>query len=389
MKKVFLKKDREKLWLSGHPWIYSGAVDKIEQNIIPGSIVEVFNHKNEFIGYGHYNKNSKIIVRMLEHDKNVSIDANWYNQKIKQAYELRMGLNIDSNAFRLIHSESDFLPGLIIDYFNGYVILQISTLGMERDKEFVIQALINNIPNLKGIYEKSEGDGRKLEGLPEKTQILWGEIPDTIEIFERNANFIIDLKGQKTGFYSDQRENRILLGNLSKGKNFLDVCSYTGGFSVHAMSNGANSATLIDISEDALNVAKENLKKHINVEFIKGNIFDILRVLIKEGRKWDVVSLDPPKLAPNKRDLEKALKAYKDIILNGIKLTNNGGLLAIYSCSGAVSSSDLRMALAYAVKDAGVKATIVHQLHQSSCHPISVSVPETEYLKGFLVRIIY
>lgn len=389
MKKVFLKKDREKLWLSGHPWIYSGAVDKIEQNIIPGSIVEVFNHKNEFIGYGHYNKNSKIIVRMLEHDKTVSIDANWYNQKIKQAYELRMGLNIDSNAFRLIHSESDFLPGLIIDYFNGYVILQISTLGMERDKEFVIQALINNIPNLKGIYEKSEGDGRKLEGLPEKTQILWGEIPDTIEIFEGNANFIIDLKGQKTGFYSDQRENRILLGNLSKGKNFLDVCSYTGGFSVHAMSNGANSATLIDISEDALNVAKENLKKYINVEFIKGNIFDILRVLIKEGRKWDVVSLDPPKLAPNKRDLEKALKAYKDIILNGIKLTNNGGLLAIYSCSGAVSSSDLRMALAYAVKDAGVKATIVHQLHQSSCHPISVSVPETEYLKGFLVRIIY
>lgn len=389
MKKVFLKKDREKLWLSGHPWIYSGAVDKIEQNIIPGSIVEVFNHKNEFIGYGHYNKNSKIIVRMLEHDKNVSIDANWYNQKIKQAYELRMGLNIDSNAFRLIHSESDFLPGLIIDYFNGYVILQISTLGMERDKEFIIQALINNIPNLKGIYEKSEGDGRKLEGLPEKTQILWGEIPDTIEIFEGNANFIIDLKGQKTGFYSDQRENRILLGNLSKGKNFLDVCSYTGGFSVHAMSNGANSATLIDISEDALNVAKENLKKHINVEFIKGNIFDILRVLIKEGRKWDVVSLDPPKLAPNKRDLEKALKAYKDIILNGIKLTNNSGLLAIYSCSGAVSSSDLRMALAYAVKDAGVKATIVHQLHQSSCHPISVSVPETEYLKGFLVRIIY
>ena len=389
MKKVFLKKDREKLWLSGHPWIYSGAVDKIEQNIIPGSIVDVFNHKNEFIGYGHYNKNSKIIVRMLEHDKNVSIDANWYNQKIKQAYELRMGLNIDSNAFRLIHSESDFLPGLIIDYFNGYVILQISTLGMERDKEFIIQALINNIPNLKGIYEKSEGDGRKLEGLPEKTQILWGEIPDTIEIFEGNANFIIDLKGQKTGFYSDQRENRILLGNLSKGKNFLDVCSYTGGFSVHAMSNGANSATLIDISEDALNVAKENLKKHINVEFIKGNIFDILRVLIKEGRKWDVVSLDPPKLAPNKRDLEKALKAYKDIILNGIKLTNNGGLLAIYSCSGAVSSSDLRMALAYAVKDAGVKATIVHQLHQSSCHPISVSVPETEYLKGFLVRIIY
>lgn len=389
MKKIFLKKDREKLWLSGHPWIYSGAVDKIEQNIIPGNVVEVFNHKNEFIGYGHYNKNSKIIVRMLEHDKNISIDANWYNQKIKQAYDLRMGLNIDSNAFRLIHSESDFLPGLIIDYFNSYVILQISTLGMERDKEFIIQALINNIPNLKGIYEKSEGDGRKLEGLSEKTQVLWGEIPDTIEIFEGNANFIIDLKGQKTGFYSDQRENRILLGNLSKGKNFLDVCSYTGGFSVHAMSNGANSATLIDISEDALNVAKENLKKYINVDFIKGNIFDILRVLIKEGKKWDVVSLDPPKLAPNKRDLEKALKAYKDIILNGIKLTNNGGLLAIYSCSGAVSSSDLRMALAYAVKDAGVKATIVHQLHQSSCHPISVSVPETEYLKGFLVRIIF
>lgn len=195
MKKVFLKKDREKLWLSGHPWIYSGAIDKIEQNIIPGSVVEVFNYKDEFIGYGHYNKNSKITVRMLEHNKNKSINLNWYNDKIKQAFTLRNSLNIESNAFRLIHSESDFLPGLIVDYFNEYVVIQISTLGMEKDKDLIIQALINNIPNLKGIYEKSESDGRKLEGLPEKIQVLWGEIPDTIEIFEGKANFIIDLKG--------------------------------------------------------------------------------------------------------------------------------------------------------------------------------------------------
>lgn len=385
---IILKKDREKLWLNGHPWIYSGAVDKISKNIIPGSTVEVYSYKKEFIGYGHYNKNSKILVRMLEHNKDIPIDLNWYTEKFKQAYELRTSLNINSNAFRLIHSESDFLPGLIADYFNGYIILQISTLGMEKDKEFIIQALINTIPNLKGIYEKSEGDGRKLEGLPENTEVLWGEIPNTIEIFEGNAKFIIDLKGQKTGFYSDQRENRILLGELTKEKEFLDVCSYTGGFSVHAMSNGAKSATLVDISEDALNMAKENLKNYRNIEFIKGNIFDVLRELVKENRKWDVVSLDPPKLAPSKRDLDKALKAYKDIILNGIKLTKSGGLLAVYSCSGAVTSSDLRMALAYAVKDAGIKATIVHQLHQSSCHPISVAVPETEYLKGFLVRII-
>lgn len=387
MKKVFLKKDRDKLWLSGHPWIYSGAVEKMEE-AIPGTVIEVYNHKKEFIGYGHYNKNSKIIIRMLEHNKNTDIDLKWYSEKIRQAYTLRSSLNIESNAYRLVHSESDFLPGLIIDYFNGYVILQISTLGMERDKNFIIQALINEIPNLKGIYEKSEGDGRKLEGLPERTEVLWGEIPDTIEIYEGKANFIIDLKGQKTGFYSDQRENRVLVGKLAENKTFLDVCSYTGGFSLHAMTNGAKSATLIDISEDALNVAKENLKNYENIELIKGNVFNILRDLVKENRQWDIVSLDPPKLAPNKRDLDRALKAYKDIILNGIKLTKKGGFLTIYSCSGAVTSSDLRMALAYAVKDAGVKATIIHQLHQSSCHPISVAVPETEYLKGFLVRVL-
>lgn len=388
MKKVFLKKDREKLWLSGHPWIYSGAVEKIEGNPSGGEIIEVYNSKKEFIGYGHYNKNSKILVRMLEKDKNQVINLDWYYNKIKDAYILREKLSIQSNAYRLIYSESDLLPGLIIDYFANYAILQISTLGMEKDKELIIQALIKVIPNLKGIYEKSEGDGRKLEGLPEKVGILWGKVPNKIEIYEGAAKFLIDLKGQKTGFYSDQRENRILIGNLASKKTFLDVCSYTGGFSAQALAKGATSATLVDISEEALNVAKENLKDFSNVEYIKGNIFDVLRNFAKENKKWDIVSLDPPKLAPNKRDLDKALKAYKDIILQGLKVTKTGGFLAIYSCSGAVTSSDLKLALAYAVKDAGVKATIVHQLHQSSCHPISVSVPETEYLKGFLVRVI-
>lgn len=388
MNKIILKKDREKLWLSGHPWIYSGAVEKIEGSPEGGSIVEVFNSKKEFVGYGHYNKNSKIMVRMLERDREKTIDFNWYYEKIENAYTLRKNLSINSNAYRLIYSESDFLPGLIIDFFNNYVILQVATLGMEKDKKFIIEALLKTIPNLKGIYEKSEGDGRKLEGLPEKIGALWGEVPKTIEIYEGKAKFLVDLRGQKTGFYSDQRENRSLIGNLAKDKDFLDVCSYTGGFSAQVLAQGAKSSTLVDISEEALNVAKENLKGYNNVEYVKGNIFDILRNFAQQGKQWDIVNLDPPKLAPNKRDLEKALRAYKDIILHGLKLTKKGGFLAIYSCSGAVTSVDLRMALAYAVKDAGVRATIVHQLHQSSCHPISVSVPETEYLKGFLVRII-
>lgn len=388
MSKIFIKKDRERMWQSGHPWMYSGAVEKIEGNPEAGSVIEVYNWKKEFIGYGHYNKNSKIMVRMLEKDINKKIDLNWYSEKVKEAYALREMININSNGYRLIHSESDSLPGVIVDRFGDYLVVQASTLGMEKDKELLIEALKKEIPNLKGIYEKSEGDGRKLEGLPEVSGVLFGEVPDEIEIFEGEAKFTIDLKGQKTGFYSDQRDNRILMGSLSKDKDFLDVCSYTGGFSLHAMVNEANSSTLIDVSEDVLNVARKNLIKYKNVEFIKGNIFNVLRDLVKEGRQWDVVNLDPPKLAPNRRDLDKALKAYKDIILNGIKLTKKGGLLSIYSCSGAVTSADLRMALAYAVKDAGVKAVIVNQLHQSSCHPISVAVPETEYLKGFLIRII-
>lgn len=388
MSKIFIKKDREKMWQSGHPWMYSGAVEKIEGNPEAGSVVEVYNWKKEFIGYGHYNKNSKIMVRMLEKDVDKKIDLNWYSEKVREAYALRKMINIDSDGYRLIHSESDLLPGVIVDRFGDYLVVQASTLGMEKDKGFLIEALKKEIPKVKGIYEKSEGDGRRLEGLPEISGVLFGEVPDEIEIFEGDAKFIIDLKGQKTGFYSDQRESRLLMGSLSKDKDFLDVCSYTGGFSLHAMVNGANSSTLIDVSEDVLNVARKNLSDYKNVEFIKGNIFNVLRELIKEGHQWDIVNLDPPKLAPNRRDLDKALKAYKDIILNGIRLTKKGGLLSIYSCSGAVTSADLRMALAYAIKDAGVKAVIVNQLHQSPCHPISVAVPETEYLKGFLVRII-
>lgn len=388
MSKIFIKKDREKMWQSGHPWMYSGAVEKIEGNPEAGSVVEVYNWKKEFIGYGHYNKNSKIMVRMLEKDIDKKIDLNWYFEKVREAYALRKMINIDSDGYRLIHSESDLLPGVIVDRFGDYLVVQASTLGMEKDKGFLIEALKKEIPKVKGIYEKSEGDGRRLEGLPEISGVLFGEVPDEIEIFEGDAKFTIDLKGQKTGFYSDQRESRLLMGSLSKDKDFLDVCSYTGGFSLHAMVNGANSSTLIDVSEDVLNVARKNLSDYKNVEFIKGNIFNVLRELIKEGHQWDIVNLDPPKLAPNRRDLDKALKAYKDIILNGIRLTKKGGLLSIYSCSGAVTSTDLRMALAYAIKDAGVKAVIVNQLHQSPCHPISVAVPETEYLKGFLVRII-
>lgn len=388
MSKIFIKKDREKMWQSGHPWMYSGAVEKIEGNPEAGSVVEVYNWKKEFIGYGHYNKNSKIMVRMLEKDVDKKIDLNWYSEKVREAYALRKMINIDSDGYRLIHSESDLLPGVIVDRFGDYLVVQASTLGMEKDKGFLIEALKKEIPKVKGIYEKSEGDGRRLEGLPEISGVLFGEVPDEIEIFEGSAKFTIDLKGQKTGFYSDQRESRLLMGSLSKDEDFLDVCSYTGGFSLHAMVNGANSSTLIDVSEDVLNVARKNLSDYKNVEFIKGNIFNVLRELIKEGRQWDIVNLDPPKLAPNRKDLDKALKAYKDIILNGIRLTKKGGLLSIYSCSGAVTSTDLRMALAYAIKDAGVKAVIVNQLHQSPCHPISVAVPETEYLKGFLVRII-
>ncbi|MGL4804721.1 MAG: class I SAM-dependent rRNA methyltransferase, partial [Cetobacterium sp.] len=238
MSKIFIKKDRERMWQSGHPWMYSGAVEKIEGNPEAGSVIEVYNWKKEFIGYGHYNKNSKIMVRMLEKDINKKIDLNWYSEKVKEAYALREMININSNGYRLIHSESDSLPGVIVDRFGDYLVVQASTLGMEKDKEFLIEALKKEIPNLKGIYEKSEGDGRKLEGLPEVSGVLFGEVPDEIEIFEGEARFTIDLKGQKTGFYSDQRDNRILMGSLSKDKDFLDVCSYTGGFSLHAMVNG-------------------------------------------------------------------------------------------------------------------------------------------------------
>ncbi len=392
MKKIYLKKGREKLPFNHHPWVFSGAVQRSEKNIQAGEVVEVLSHDNRFIAKAHYNPSSKIVVRLLEWDRDASIDLDWYRSKIKDAIALReVAIDSKSDVYRLIYSESDLLPGLIVDRFGEFLVLQAMTQGFDGIKSQIATLLMEELPGIKGVYEKSTGDGRRMEGLEESTGLLSGMEPEgRITVRENGLEFLIDLKGQKTGFYADQRDNRLKAARYAEGKEVLDVCTYTGGFSLYALSAGAKNSTLCDISKDALEVASENLKRNgfENFETREADSFQLLRNMRKEAELYDMIVLDPPKLVPSRRHLEKGSRAYKDLNMNAMHLLKPGGILVTFSCSGNMPLEKFREAVAYAAKDAGREVQILEHLHQGADHPIRSSVPETEYLKGLILRVL-
>lgn len=389
-KTVTLEKGRERLAKNHNPWVYSKALKHISDGVSDGDTVAVLDYAGDFVAWAHYNGKSGIALRLLEWDEAKYPDELWLEEKISKAVALRKRIIPENTGiYRLIFSESDMLPGIVCDVFEKTGVLQISTPAFDRIKSELAE-MIAKAAGLETIYEKSDGDGRKIEGLPEKSGFLYGK-QDLTKIVSRENNlfFEADLLGQKTGFYADQRDNRRFFGEVAR-REILDICAFSGAFSVYALKNGAEHAILLDISKESEALVRRNMELNSidpsRYTFIKGDVFELLRKFAAEGKKFDSVVLDPPKLVPSNKYLEKGLRAYKDLNFNALKLVKKGGIFATFSCSGAVTLADFRSAVAFAAHDVGRELNILRQLHQAPDHPIRVSAPETEYLKGLLVE---
>lgn len=395
IRSVILKAGREKSVLQKHPWIFSGAIAKVESALSPGEIIRLLDFRNNFLAYGYYNQKSQIAVRILEWDESKSIDDNWWAGKINESIARRRVLsdNLQTNSYRLIYGESDFLPGLIVDKYSDYIVAQFLTAGTEKSKPMIIAAF-NEFLRPTGIYERSDADVRALEGLSVSNGLLAGKNPpNNIEISENGNRFLVDIAGgHKTGHYLDQRENRLSVGKFAKNLDILDCFCYSGGFSIYALAGGANSVTLVDSSNTALNMARLNSELNgqsaKKTNFVEADIFEYLRKIAQSGKMYDMVILDPPKFAASKAHLKKALSAYKDINMYAMKIIKPGGLLVSFSCSGIVSAESLKVALFWAATDAGRPVQIIGKLGQPSDHPILLSFPESEYLKGYICRVL-
>jgi 23S rRNA (cytosine1962-C5)-methyltransferase len=392
---IILKPGREKSVLQKHPWIFSGAIAKIEGTPSPGEIIRLLDFKKKFLAYGYYNRASQIAVRILEWDEAKIIDENWWIGKIADSIARRQRLADDSqtDSYRLIFGESDLLPGLIVDKYTDYIVIQFLTAGTENTKSIIVSAL-NELLKPDGIYERSDAEIRSLEELSPASGLLAGKNPpEKLEIHEHGNRFMIDIAGgHKTGHYLDQRDNRLIIGKFGAGLDILDCFCYTGGFSISALANGANSATLVDSSNAALDLARANIELNrlssSKAQFIEADIFEHLRKTVQSGKSYDMIILDPPKFAASKAHLKKALSAYKDINMQAIKILKPGGVLVSFSCSGIVSAESLKVTLFWAATDANRPVQIIEKLGQPSDHPILLSFPESEYLKGFICRVL-
>lgn len=394
MHKLILKAGREKSLKRRHPWVFSGAVDRLQGSPGSGETVAVFTRDGEFLAWAGYSPDSQIVARAWSFRETDSIDAAFFQRRIRQAVAARPAL-AGTNAMRLVHGESDGLPGLVVDRYADTLVVQITTAGAEFWREAIADALID-ITGVKNILERSDVDVRELEGLPSKVGVLRGTVVDTPIVIEENGiQLSADLwHGHKTGFYLDQRDNRALTRQLTReyshDAEVLNCFCYTGGMSVSALAGGAKSVLSIDSSAPALAIAAENVRRNAlpadRAEWMEADVFQALRQLRDRGRQFDLIVLDPPKFAPTAHHAEKATRAYKDINLLGFKLLRPGGLLMTYSCSGGVSADLFQKVVAGAALDAGVEAQILRRLGPGVDHPVSVHFPEGDYLKGLLLR---
>ncbi|ACU06416.1 class I SAM-dependent rRNA methyltransferase [Pedobacter heparinus] len=391
---VILKKGKEKAAMLRHPWIFSGAIDKIKGNPENGEVVTLRSAAKEFLAYAYYNDQSRVALRLLEWDENTTINKSWYREKLKAAIASRDHvLNENTNTCRLVFSEADFLPGLIVDKYAGFLSLQILSAGMESIKATLIE-LLRELLNPTGIFDKSDAGARKHENLEATQGLLWGETPpEFIEVKENGILYHINIAdGQKSGFYCDQRDNRKILADYTRGKSVLDCFCYSGGFTLNSLKSGAASVTSVDSSALAIETLQHNLElngfKGSNQHSIQSDVNKQLRIFKDEGKTFDVLVLDPPKYAPSRSALDRAARAYKDLNRLGMLLLKKGGILATFSCSGAVDMETFKQIIAWAALDAGREVQIIRQFCQPEDHPVSLSFPEGEYLKGLLLRIL-
>ncbi|WP_299286455.1 class I SAM-dependent rRNA methyltransferase [uncultured Mucilaginibacter sp.] len=393
MNEVFLKKGKEKAVLQRHPWVFSGAIETVKGKPENGEIVKLLDGKGDFLAYGFYNNQSRVAVRLLEWNDAVFIDENWWRTRIQTAVNNRKKvLTEQTNTCRLIFSEADFLPGLIVDKYADHLSVQILTSGMEKVKEIWIDEL-QKLLQPKSIFDRSDATSRSHEGLEASFGLLYGENPpDFVEVKENGIRYEVSIaEGQKSGFYCDQRDNRRLVAAHASGKKVLDCFSYSGGFSLNCLQQDADLVISVDSSALAIETLQKNIKLN-NFDAkrsiaIQSDVNKQLRKFREEEEKFDLIILDPPKYAPSRSALDRASRAYKDLNRLAMLLLNKGGLLATYSCSGAMDMPTFKQILAWAALDAGKEVQFIGQLVQPEDHPIRSSFPEGEYLKGLLCRV--
>ncbi|QQL49727.1 class I SAM-dependent rRNA methyltransferase [Mucilaginibacter ginkgonis] len=393
---VILKKGKEKAVLQKHPWVFSGAIDKVKGKPANGDVVRLIDTQDRFMAYGFYNDQSRVALRLLEWNEDVQINAEWFRNKVAIAVKSRQELLADgtTNTCRLIFSEADYLPGLIVDKYADYLSLQILTSGIENNKATIINAL-QELLNPAGIFDKSDASSRGHEGMDASDGgVLAGNHPpEIVEVKENGITYGINIaEGQKSGFYCDQRDNRHIVATHAKGKKLLDCFSYTGGFSLNALKNGAAQVISVDSSALAIETLKKNISLNnlddLRFTAIQSDVNKQLRRFKEESETFDVIVLDPPKYAPSRSALDRASRAYKDLNRIAMLLLNKGGLLATFSCSGAMDIDTFKQVLAWAALDAGKEVQFIYQFCQPEDHPVRSSFPEGEYLKGLLCRVM-
>lgn len=398
--RVTLKPKRDAAVKRRHPWIFSGGIARVDGDPPPGALVAVCDSRGRFLAWGHYSPKSQIRVRLSSWDEhNVPDTADFWRARLDTAIAGRKPLLAGgaTTACRLINAESDGIPGLVVDKYGDVLVVQVLTAGAEAQRELLNDLLVHTL-HPATLYERSDVDVRKKEGLPQRTGLLHGDAPPArVEVLENGVRFLVDVQtGHKTGFYLDQRENRALVRNAVERRKapaaVLNVFSYTGGFGIYALAGGAATVTNVDASAEALRLGQDNLAANgfsgTQVENVEGDAFTILRDLRAQGRTFDVVVLDPPKFAFTKKDVQRATRGYKDINMQALHLLNDGGLLFTFSCSGAISADLFQKVIFGAALDVGRDVQIIGRMSQSSDHPISLTFPEGDYLKGLICRVV-
>jgi len=391
MTRLILKPGREKSLKRHHPWVFAGAIARVEGDPESGETVELRSAEGAFLAVAAYSPQSQIRARVWAWEER-AIDIAFFRERITQAAQARETLLASSvtDSARLVHGESDGLPGVIADQYGDTVIVQLLAAGAERWRDAIADAFAV-LPKVARVWERSDADVRTLEGLPARSGLLRGAAPAApIIIHEHSLQFRVEFEaGHKTGYYLDQRDNHLFLKDISKDAVVLDCFCYSGGFALHALAGGARSVTAIDSSGPALATARENatLNNLPQAEWIEGDVFQTLRKFRDAGKRFDIIVLDPPKLAPTAAHAEKAARAYKDANLLGFKLLNPGGVLMTYSCSGGISPDLFQKIVAGAALDAGVNARVEAWHHAAADHPLALNFPEGEYLKGLVCRL--
>lgn len=388
--RVILRRGAQHRVENGHPWIFQTELDYIDGEFQPGDIVDVYNFKQRFIGRGYINPKSQIIVRLLTREQEI-IDRDFFKKRIEAAWQHRKRFLEEPEYCRLVFGEADLLPALIVDKFGPIMVIQTLALGIDVHKETIV-SILEELFQPEGIYERNDVPVRELEGLKQQKGYLRGSFPTELKVLENGMPFYADVEhGQKTGFFYDQRENRQLLKYFAENAEVLDCFCHTGSFTVHAAMYGAKHVTAVDISEQAIELAKKNAELNgvsDKCSFVTANAFDMLREMTDQHRQFDVVILDPPAFTKSRNSIEGAARGYKEINLRGLKLVRPGGYLITCSCSYHMERDLFQAIVVDAAKDARRIVRQIEYRTQAKDHPILPAVPETHYLKYLVLEVL-